>query len=861
MEIPKDYIPTCIKIAKILQQTKLDKHKIFEYLTCLKYEAVPYHRDFIDRVLIDKCHLELFGMAQNIKDTGIDCLTYDGLTAIQCKFYKQDGHVNHSEVSKFLACSFNPRYQFPNRILVLNDNSVTVSKVNENEYIKQIIIKSEQTELMQCIQKIYKTHQKQILNAKDKKKAKPTLRNYQKAAIKNIQSQDSPRIKMPCGSGKSVVIIEYIKRYCKDKRVLILVPTIVLCDQFYRLCKEENFNVAKLCTNESEDTIAEIDSYNVFVCVYNSVELVLHVKFYHVFVDEAHHIDIPQIYTSKNQAIPPFKKNVYRVKCKKRVMLSATIDNPTYEYTLDNAIRDGVLNDYNISALIFDDEPNEAAVARVVFEKLTNGEIDNLLAYSLTIKKAQSFCKEMNKLQRGICAFICADTSLTSRQKIIESFKTGELKVISSINTLSEGLDLTNAHGSIFLDPRKSRISVIQIIGRVMRKMIDKRLGKIFIPCTEEDCEKKVGKLLRLLSNEDEFVKKCMIQKRVQNILSVEKIQDDEEMVDANFLEEKIYDRLSYFSGNLDKQLDGLIDFIITKKRLPTKSDPFGIFLSSIAQSVKGQHQGYTKEFLEKCQNNILNNPHISSECKDYFTVRTSKHVKTEPTLNVELINFFIENNAMPHRNSNLGRNFDIFCQAFKGNRNCWKQYLNKWRDEVLNNPNISDEIKQEYRIRIGELQRGEPNLNKNLVQFLVENDRFPPQSHPSSEFLRRFCRSITNERDHWPAYLDKWRDEVLNHPDISEKIKQTYRTRVGLVEKTTLDIYSEFIDFVIEHQRLPPQKSFPRLGGFVNKLTDGLKNNSDRYKKYREKWYADFINHPDIDNEPKREFRRRIGR
>ena len=55
-------------------------------------------------------------------------------------------------------------------------------------------------------------------------------------------------------------------------------------------------------------------------------------------------------------------------------------------------------------------------------------------------------------------------------------------RILSNAKCLSEGVDVPALDGVIFLNPRKSVVDVVQSVGRVMRKVKDKKFGYIILP-------------------------------------------------------------------------------------------------------------------------------------------------------------------------------------------------------------------------------------------------------------------------------------------------------------------------------------------------------------------------------------------
>jgi superfamily II DNA or RNA helicase len=72
------------------------------------------------------------------------------------------------------------------------------------------------------------------------------------------------------------------------------------------------------------------------------------------------------------------------------------------------------------------------------------------------------------------------------RYNILENFdktKDNEILIISSCETIGEGIDTKNANMCVFVDPKSSYVSIMQNIGRIVRKNGERPLSTILIPC------------------------------------------------------------------------------------------------------------------------------------------------------------------------------------------------------------------------------------------------------------------------------------------------------------------------------------------------------------------------------------------
>jgi superfamily II DNA or RNA helicase len=72
------------------------------------------------------------------------------------------------------------------------------------------------------------------------------------------------------------------------------------------------------------------------------------------------------------------------------------------------------------------------------------------------------------------------------RYNILENFdktEENEILIISSCETIGEGIDTKNANMCVFVDPKSSYVSIMQNIGRIVRKNKERPLSTILIPC------------------------------------------------------------------------------------------------------------------------------------------------------------------------------------------------------------------------------------------------------------------------------------------------------------------------------------------------------------------------------------------
>ena len=439
----------------------------------------------------------------------------------QAKCYLKTKKVKTDDIERTRLCVYRARActkeDIFHRIEIATPSGVVLGKckIKMDDVDHQII-----TDLV--INKWYKMCLKMSLEEKHdlQQEDEQYLRECQVNALENIIPGRINRIKMACGSGKTRVVAEVIAR--KSGVYLVLVPYITLLEQWGAYLDQFQYTVHMVGTGYPFIGYIKrkINETVVVVCVYDSYEKVIYMQkegkryfraFEYVFIDEAHHID-----HRENNRSGEIWKYINR-EGKSSVMLSASLEDDLYEesfqvhynYTLRNAIDDGICCDYDIRMEFFDILPTMDVIA----ERISiNTEYLSVLAYCNSIASAKRLASECNKL--GVTAIsLSCEESKAVRTKIIQEFKNGKYRVLVSVNTLGEGINLRCADTILFAEPRSSAISIIQCIGRVVRIYEGKQMAHIVV-CTNQDRAESIAshptvKIIRALANDDPyFVKK-----------------------------------------------------------------------------------------------------------------------------------------------------------------------------------------------------------------------------------------------------------------------------------------------------------------------------------------------------------------
>ena len=353
------------------------------------------------------------------------------------------------------------------------------------------------------------------------------MRKYQidsiRAWVNDINVTGNGIIKAPTGSGKSVIVILSALEMLKNKsnaKIIYAVNSTTLLKQFQNFAKKEDLpfllvsgEVDELKNGQKSDLIALSVSY-----YYSQKKQKKHEKLKEliqnadlIVVDEAHHtpanmlksllLDSPNSirlglsatpiredgreleilgllgkisysidYTElvKNNYLVPLQYIQYETVPSKVIKEEISNIDVTKSY-------DAFAKTYSRLLRLFENSPftNKQIIAKIK-------ELDKYPA--LVIVRRISTAKKLSELmnQNGIIAeWVSSKSTLEERMEKIESLKNGKLQVLISTSLADEGLDIPNLQLVVLLTQGKSRIKLVQRIGRVMRPSINKQKGYI----------------------------------------------------------------------------------------------------------------------------------------------------------------------------------------------------------------------------------------------------------------------------------------------------------------------------------------------------------------------------------------------
>jgi superfamily II DNA or RNA helicase len=392
---------------------------------------------------------------------------------------------------------------------------------------------------------------------------------------------DKCLVKMFCGTGKSLVM-----RYCdvvQNQNLLVYVfPSLSLVEQFdsdylfgvdnkMKICSDKD----KISTTDTNKIIQFLkNEKNKIICItYQSFDVLidclksLNKKINMCCFDEAHHI-----------VADGFQELVFHNEhCEKQIFFTATPKNANgitmydsnhpelsmcgklvYDYSYLNGMKEGYLNPFEIRVDMYTENTNRSIYECIARGILTSGNTRVLTFHSDVSEESESDTSVLNFVKEDlfITAFkeiqqkefptgkkikkikmiaLTAKISVKERKKILADFdkcSDNNVYIISSCETIGEGIDTKNANMCVFVDPKTSHIKIIQNIGRIVRKQfgIEKPSSTILIPCWIDrtkyiGCEGDKEKC-------DEIIRQDMNQQGnfngILNVMSALKQEDEE---------------------------------------------------------------------------------------------------------------------------------------------------------------------------------------------------------------------------------------------------------------------------------------------------------------------------------------------
>ena len=319
-------------------------------------------------------------------------------------------------------------------------------------------------------------------------------------------------VQMATGTGKSLVMADLLADLRLSGKACVIVPKLDLMEQMATLLENmlPSSQISRVGTGWTVNLAADI-----FVCVRNSGWQLANCSFDLLLLDEAHHYE--PLNSNVTTYGGPHLRQVLALEADRRIFFSATLvrNSPDFDFSLRPAIEAGVIQDYSIIVpLISEGDPRPSLVQIIQDLPLSR----KVLAFCNTVGEAKRFTKLL--LAAGVAAdHYNGETKQSHRQEILKSFalreSNGGIRVLVTVDVLSEGVDLPMADTCLFVAPRHG-IRFRQCVGRVLRRESKKLDAVVIAPpivqstngTITEDVE--LSRLLEELAAVDPLFKKSL---------------------------------------------------------------------------------------------------------------------------------------------------------------------------------------------------------------------------------------------------------------------------------------------------------------------------------------------------------------
>ena len=321
------------------------------------------------------------------------------------------------------------------------------------------------------------------------------IRDYQIDAIHYAVARDRVLLVSPTASGKSLIIYSLVRYYqLKGLKTLILVPTTSLVEQMYTDFEDYGWSSSTYCQKIYQGYTTKIDK-DVVISTWQSIYKMPRKYFDQfgcVIGDEAHMF--------KAKSLTGIMTKLHH--CRYRFGLTGTLDGTqTHQLVLEGLfgavekvvttkelIDKNTLADLKIKCIILKHENirEKMTYAEELEYIVTNEKRIDFVVNLLRHLNGNTLClfqlvekhgKILNDKMKGSenVYFVYGGTDTSEREEIrglVE--KHTKSTTIASYGTFSTGINIRNIHNIVLASPSKSKIRVLQSIGRGLRTSSNK---------------------------------------------------------------------------------------------------------------------------------------------------------------------------------------------------------------------------------------------------------------------------------------------------------------------------------------------------------------------------------------------------
>ena len=350
-----------------------------------------------------------------------------------------------------------------------------------------------------------------------------TLRDYQTDCVNhsidyitdNYTGKKPELIVAPCGSGKSVIIAETVRR--AKEPVIVLHPSRELVIQNRNIYDslQEDLKGTVFSASCNEKVISEA-TFATLASIKKVVEKVKQIGAKTLLIDEPHY-KFPT--ASSDSVLTTFVdecgfKNVLGYTATPYCLHNFDLYNESYtrkerswiNKILSNKGHGGVPFFKNIRHAVQPSDINEKYWARLIYQQrdeevkklnrkvgykivcdlvkaayikcerlIREGERKHILVFCATIKDCKRLVEMLNQEHEGVAGYVSCNMQKEERIEVINKFKSGALRIIVSVNILSIGFDYSEIDCIVLTTYTHSLARYVQQVGRGVRPHPNKK--------------------------------------------------------------------------------------------------------------------------------------------------------------------------------------------------------------------------------------------------------------------------------------------------------------------------------------------------------------------------------------------------